>query len=68
MKLGQEAKSVNSLGSCPKFCLLEGWVMVVGVGEGWGGGQSSCQVSIYSQLHGTSSNNGTMIPQASEGG
>lgn len=24
MKLGQEAKSVNSLGCCPKFCLSEG--------------------------------------------
>lgn len=34
MKLWQEAKSVNSLGSCPKFCLLEGWVRVVGVEVG----------------------------------
>lgn len=56
MRLGQEAKSVNSLGSCPKFCLSEGW-------EG-----GSCQVSICPRLHGTPSKNGTVTSQTFEGG
>lgn len=47
MKPGQEAKSVQSLGSCPKFCLLEGW-----------GQLSSFCLSDY--VPGSSSNNGTM--------
>lgn len=55
MKLGQEAKSVNSLGSCPKFYLL----------EGLGAAVKFQSVRLCAR---TSSNNGTKISQASEGG
>ena len=58
MKQGQEAKSVNSLGSCPKFYLLE----ELGLG-------GSCQsIRLCARVLGTSSNNGTRISQDSEGG
>lgn len=58
MKEGQEAKSVNSLGSCPKFYLLEELR--------WGG---SCQsIRLCAKVLGTSSNNGTRVSQDSEGG
>ena len=60
MKQGQEAKSVNSLGSCPKFYLLEE------LGSWWWG---SCQsIRLCTRVLGTSSNNGSGISQDSEGG
>lgn len=63
MKQGQEAKSVNSLGSCPKFYLLEelGWWW-------WGWGAAVSLLDCVPGVLGTSSNNGAGISQDSEGG